>query len=177
MLSPGVPTCRGLLLASPQALFGPALLTPQSSSSLCLWEATGQLPQMRRKGGHHLLLGNCAPSPPPEKCFQGNLGGCGHCGGEAVPGKKGGTGMGSGPVELNVTPQPGPKPQNIHPAAKKEETETLAHPFPPEHQGISLPALWLLLSPCPACWVPLNLLLPSSPHTPSCLSQPSLYCS
>lgn len=64
VLSPGIPTCGALLLASPQALFGPAPLTPQSSSSLCLREAAGQLPQMKAEGRAPLVAGQLHTKSP-----------------------------------------------------------------------------------------------------------------
>lgn len=66
--------------------------------------------------------------------------------------------MGSGSVELSVTPQAGPRPQNRHPEAKKGETEYLP-PWPPKHRGASL---------CLLCGV----VLPTGPTKPAAAIQP-----
>lgn len=51
-----------------------ALLPSACREGVCAQLSEGCL-RRRRKGGYHLLLGDCAPTfPAPIECFQGNLG-------------------------------------------------------------------------------------------------------
>ena len=103
--------CRGLLQPRLGAAPGPLALASGLSS---LWRrVAGSGLRCGRKGGHHLLPGDGAPTPrAPVECFLGDLGGCGQCGGEAFPGERWGP-NGQWLVVLNsVSPlsqAPGPR--------------------------------------------------------------------
>lgn len=78
VLGPGAPACGASVLLT--SVSGLGLPSPLRAALPCLREGAEQALGCGRKGGHRLLLGNVPQLPCPEARFQGNLGGCGHCG-------------------------------------------------------------------------------------------------